>query len=118
MITITTANNETTLENDKAFCAYRIETEIDFDEDGYEVDGEQYVLIEKLFVPSENRGNGIARRLLREAVSHARATYPGMAIRLVAEPLDADTDMDRLLAFYESEGFDVIEAGEIVVMEH
>lgn len=51
MITITTANNETTLENDKAFCAYRIETEIDFDEDGYEVDGEQYVLIEKLLFP-------------------------------------------------------------------
>lgn len=118
MTTITTNNDETVLEDNGALCAYRIETEIDFDEEGYEVEGEQYVLIEKLFVPAENRGNGIARSLLREAISHARATYPRMVIRLVAEPLDADTDMDRLVAFYESEGFDVIEAGEIVVMEH
>lgn len=118
MTTITTANNETILENDNAFCAYRIVTEIDFDEDGYEVEGDSYVLIEKLFVPAENRGNGIARRLLREAVFHARTDHPSMAIRLVAEPLDTETDMDRLVAFYESEGFDVIEAGEIVVMEN
>lgn len=118
MTTITTANNETTLESNNAFCAYRIGTEIHFDEDGYEVEGDPYVLIEKLFVPAENRGNGIARRLLREAVAHARATHPGMAIRLVAEPLDASTDMARLVDFYESEGFDVIEAGEIVVMEN
>lgn len=117
MTTITTTHNETVFEDNGAFCAYRIETEIEFDEDGYEVEGDQYVLIEKIFVPVENRGNGIARRLLREAVSHSRTTHPGMAIRLVAEPLDASTDMERLVAFYESEGFDVIEAGEIVVME-
>ena len=90
-----------------------------FNGDGEEVGSEEYVLIEKLFVPSHQRRQGIARKLLREAIAEARQQYPTLPIKIAALPFgDDQIDMADLVAFYESEGFSVSDcAGHAVIME-
>ena len=100
-----------------AFLCMGTESDIvDFDEDGCEV-REKYVLIGQIFTDEEHRGNGYARQLLREAIAVAGERWAHLPLRLAVEPLDAETDASQLVAFYESEGFSLVEAGEIIVME-
>lgn len=89
---------------------------VDFDEDGCEV-REEYVLIGQICTEEGHRGHGYARRLLREAIAVAGERWAHLPLRLAVEPLDAETDAHQLVAFYESEGFEVVEAGEAIVME-
>lgn len=89
-----------------------------FDE-GEEVGSEEYVLIEKLFVPSNQRRQGVARKLLREAIAEAKSKHPDLPIKIAALPFGEDQiDMSDLVAFYESEGFSVSNCdGHAVIME-
>lgn len=78
---------------------------------------EEYVLIAKIFTPKEQRGQGIARRILREALAEIAQAHPGMTVKLVAMALEKEVDLERLCAFYESFGFDIVEcAGDGVLM--
>jgi len=82
------------------------------------IDGEsskQYVRIDSLFVNAEDRGHGKGRELLREAIAEAK-TYK-MPIYIVAGMLGFDTDISRLVPFYESEGFTAIAdlGGEVLM---
>jgi GNAT superfamily N-acetyltransferase len=89
-----------------------------FDEEGNETAGEDYALIEKIFVPKESRGRGAGRALLRNALREITAAHPGMDIKLAALPFDDGMDMEDLVSFYESEGFDVDNTdGDAVVMK-
>ena len=102
-----------------AFVSWSVDTEVIYDDEGEESDGEDYILIEKIEVPPEHRGRGIARSMLREELAAMQAEHPDMPIRLSALPTESDgIDMSDLVAFYESEGFDVISTdGPAVVME-
>ena len=76
---------------------------------------EKYVRIDYITVAEEDRGQGKARQLLKDAIAEAK-TY-GLLIYMVACQLEKDTDLERLVAFYESEGFDVVgRAGDGVLM--
>jgi len=78
--------------------------------------GEKYAKIDYIEVAKKERGKGVGRRLLKEAITEAKAT--GLEVYIVAEEIDADTEIDRLVSFYESEGFRVdSEAGSAVVMK-
>ena len=82
---------------------------------------ENCYLISSLFVPVEQRGQGMARKLLREALAEMKALGEFKSVKLNACSSDVDPknpiDDADLVEFYESEGFDVVYAGEIVAME-
>ena len=98
------------------FISYSVTSEELYDEDGEVSYGDDYWLIEKIYVPSELRGQGIARKMMIEAIAEMKAERPGLKIKLVAIPQDDETDIELLGAFYESLGFEAI-GDEIGTME-
>ncbi|HBQ8407041.1 TPA: GNAT family N-acetyltransferase [Klebsiella pneumoniae] len=88
------------------FISYDIDTESLFDEEGNEVEGAEYWLIEKIYVPVEKRGQGIARRMMSDAIKAMKAERPGLTIKLWCEAQDDETDSELLASFYESFGFE------------
>ena len=102
-----------------AYVSWSLNEDPVFDDEGEEVGSEEYVLIEKLFVPSHQRRQGIARKLLREAIAEAKQQYPTLSIKIAALPFgDDQIDMSDLVTFYESEGFAVMDCrGHAVIME-
>lgn len=77
-----------------------------------------YVLISGLDVSPEYRRQGHGRALLRAAVDYAKAEFPHIPLKLAAVPDSDGMDLDSLIAFYESEGFEVIETDPVVCMEY
>lgn len=94
--------------NKQAFCSW----EKDIQEGCY--------LVAHLWVPVEQRGQGLGRKLLREAIAEMKADGEYDVIKLSADSNSEDPenpiDAFELVAFYESEGFDIEYAGEVVVM--
>ena len=85
------------------------------DIDGLE--SEKYVRIDYIKVAPEERGQGIARKLLREAILEAK-TY-NLPIFMVASELEPETDLARLVNFYEDEGFSIYACiGDSVLMKY
>jgi len=98
------------LSNPKSFSKWGIQSDPVkvFDEFGQlsdVVDGPEYALIEKVYVDPSERGQGAARNLLREALVEIQEKHPQLPIKLAASSLEKATDLDRLVGFYESEGF-------------
>ena len=103
----------------EAYVSWGLTEEPLFDGDGEEIGYKEYVLIEKIFVPSHQRRQGIARKLLREAIAEAKQEYHNLPVKIAALPFgDDQIDMTDLVAFYESEGFSVSDCnGHAVIME-
>ena len=82
---------------------------------------EDCFLIEGLWVPVEERGQGKGRKLLQDAIAEMRAdgTYGLIKLSADSDSMDPENPIDAadLVEFYESEGFDLTYAGEIIVME-
>jgi hypothetical protein len=68
---------------------------------------EPFILLDKLYIDPQNRGQGAARKVLKEGLQDMAAQYPGMDVRLIAEPIDRLTNQYDLVRLYESVGFDV-----------
>lgn len=101
-----------------AYVSWGLEADPVIDDEGFATTGDEYVLIEKVFVPEEHRQKGVARRILRNALREIKEAHPDKAIKLAALPDPGTVSMDDLIAFYESEGFEVTgTAGDAVVME-
>ena len=100
----------------KAFVSYDINCEEIYDEDGEVTYGDDYWLISNVFVEPAFRGQGVARKLMVEAIAEMKAERPELKIKLVAIPQDDATDIELLGAFYESLGFEAI-GDEIGTME-
>ena len=85
---------------------------------GEEAGFEEYALIEKIFVEPEDRRQGKARAMLREAVEEIKAKHPRLAIKIAALPFGDDAiEVSDLVDFYESEGFSVENCdGHAVIM--
>ena len=99
-----------------AHCVYCLYTDYNFSNDSEDYEEDQHVLIEELLVPFKYRRQGIGRALLRAAVSDDNKRYPSMAIKLVVEPLSPEIDQDILVEFYESEGFSIEQADDVIIM--
>ena len=100
----------------KAFVSYDINCEEIYDEDGEVTYGDDYWLISNVFVEPAFRGQGVARKLMTEAIAEMKAERPDLKIKLVAIPQDDETDIELLGTFYESLGFEAI-GDEIGTME-
>ena len=100
----------------KAFVSYDINCEEIYDEDGEVTYGDDYWLIGNVFVEKAFRGQGVARKMMVEAIAEMKAERPELKIKLVAIPQDDETDIELLSAFYESLGFEAI-GDEIGTME-
>ena len=103
----------------EAFVSWGLTEEPLFNGEGEEVGSKEYVLIEKIFVPPRQRRQGVARKLLREAIAEAKQQYPTLPIKVAALFFGDDrVDMADLVAFYESEGFSVSNCdSHAVIME-
>ena len=82
--------------------------EMAIDEDGAEVVDYEYVRIDNLYVHPSMRGQGIARKLMDEAIIEIKAKYPGLRIKIVAEPGEDCVEQDRLIEFYASYPVEVV----------
>lgn len=69
-----------------------------------EQDGE-YILVDGVSTPIVSRGQGQARECLKMALAEIRSSYPGITVKICAEPQDATTTQEGLVAFYSSMGF-------------
>lgn len=77
-----------------------------------------YMLISGLDVTPEHRRQGHGRALLRAAIDYARSEFPHLPLRLAAAPDSDGMDLEALIAFYASEGLEVVEEGPVVCMEY
>lgn len=77
-----------------------------------------YVLISGLDVSPKHRRQGHGRVLLRAAIDYAKAEFPHLPVRLAAVPDHDGISLEALIAFYASEGFEVIETDPVVCMEY
>lgn len=84
--------------------------------EGYEED--PYLLISGLDVSPRHRRQGHGRALLQAAVDYAKREFPHLPLKLAAVPDSDDMDLGALIAFYASEGFEVVEDHSIVCMEY
>ena len=101
----------------EAYVSWDLETEVLFDVDGCEYYGEQYAIIEKIWVPESGRGQGKGRKMLEIAIADIKEKHGNITIIIAALPFDNGMDMADLVAFYESIGFDVEDtSGHAVVM--
>ena len=100
----------------KAYVSYDINCEEIYDEEGEVSYGDDYWLISNVFVEKALRGQGVARKMMIEAIAKMKDERPELKIKLVAIPQDEETDIELLAAFYESLGFEAV-GDEIGTME-
>ena len=111
-------------QQDKPYISWGINSDPEFDAEGNESEGEDFVKIDRMYVPESQRQKGLARAMLRNALAEIQKEHPGMTIKLSAEPFgknpkDEVIDTEDLVKFYESEGFSVTDTrGDGVIMEH
>lgn len=70
--------------------------------------------LSQFIVPKLDRKQGLAGALLEHVT--AEADKAGMVLMLIAEPYDAITDLDRLIALYERYGFVRIQTNPVPLM--
>lgn len=101
------------------FVSWDIAADPVFDAEGDEVGSDEYALIEKVYVCPTQRRQGLARKMLTDAIAEIKAAHSGMPIRIAALPFgDEAIEMADLVDFYESIGFDVVNtAGHAVILE-
>jgi predicted GNAT family N-acyltransferase len=90
------------IENGKSFVEFSVDSMM-IDEDTEK----EYILINLIYTAPEARGQGVARKMLTEAVAEIGKNFPGMEVKLCALPKEDSVDMDRLVDFYKSVGFRV-----------
>jgi GNAT superfamily N-acetyltransferase len=102
---------KTLIEKGNSYVDFDIYEDPCFDEETGEELSYEYAKIDNLFVDAAERGKGIARQLLGEAVAEIKKYHPGLEIKIVAEPQEACVDQDRLMRFYDSiDGIDEVVA--------
>ena len=103
----------------RAYVSWDLSSDDVYNDEGEVIDCVEYVLIEKIEVPVSMRRQGVARKILKEAIADIRKSHNGMTIKIAALPFGEDKiDMTDLVAFYESEGFTVVDtSGHAVIME-
>jgi ribosomal protein S18 acetylase RimI-like enzyme len=90
------------IEIEQGYIDWDVYADEELDDEGYEVEGEEYIKIDNLFVKPEYRGQGFARKLLTQAIEMIQKQAPGLEVKIVPEPKDDQTTFTRLAAFYES----------------
>jgi GNAT superfamily N-acetyltransferase len=90
------------------YVSWSIECDDIYDEEGEVIGSEEYVLIDKIFVKKEDRRKGIARTMLLNEIEIIKKEHKGIDIKIAAYPFDdKECDMEGLVSFYESVGFEV-----------
>ena len=103
----------------KTFIAYGPETQEYYNDETGDVECEEYVLIDKIFVSPADRGKGIAGRMLGSALEEIKELHPGLPVRIAALPFgEGGLEMEALVGFYKNHGFEIINTdGDAVIME-
>ena len=91
--------------NKKSYVSWGLDCEDVYDDEGDVVDTCEYVLIDLVYVAPHERGQGLAEKLLKDALVEIEAKHPGVAVRLVVQPKEDGVDIDGLVRLYERCGF-------------
>jgi GNAT superfamily N-acetyltransferase len=105
----------------KSYSSWDVVDEPVFDNQGNEISSDRFALIEKLWVNPNERNKGIGKQLLNNSIADIQKSDPNIPIKLSAsDALDKKTDLNRLVNFYEKEGFTMSnqENGPNVIMEY
>lgn len=98
-----------------AYVSWTVTEDDIYDADGEVVGVEEYALIEGVWVPAEQRGNGVGRKIMVKALEEIEKT--GLTCKVAALPFDGGMEMADLVEWYESFGFSVEDAsGDAVIM--
>jgi hypothetical protein len=108
------------VKKDKPYLSWSINSNPNYDEEGNETPGENYALIDKLYVPESERKKGLGRTMIKNSLAEIQKKHPHLPIKVSAYPFGKNPiDMDNLVKFYQSEGFDVDNTdGHAVIMKH
>lgn len=99
----------------EAYVSWTVTEDDIYGADGEVVGVEEYALIEKIWVPAEQRCQGKGRELMEQAIKEIKAT--GMTCKIAALPFDDGMDMADLVEWYETFGFEVEDtSGPAVIM--
>jgi GNAT superfamily N-acetyltransferase len=102
----------------ESYVSWGIDEEPIYDEEGEEIDAEEYARIDLVYVAPEERGQGRALPLLSQAIEEIRSARPGLPIRLVVLPKEEGIEIEGLVRLYERAGFEVTgTAGDTIIME-
>lgn len=75
------------------------------------------VITAKLLLEPSERGNGEGSKRVKRIIDEIRGAYPELPIRIAAYPAAVDTDMSRLIVFYERMKFErESRVGDAVIM--
>lgn len=101
-----------------SYISWDLTEDFTLDEEGYEIGLGEYALIEKVWVDPEERGKGVGKKLVLDAIEEIRDMHPDLDIKLAALPFgEGAMEMDELVAYYERIGFSVENCdGEAVIM--
>ena len=98
-----------------AYASWTVTEDDIYDADGEVVGVEKYALIEKVWVPAQQRGQGKGRELMEQAIKEIEVT--GLSCKIAALPFDDGMEMADLVEWYESFAFSVEDAsGDAVIM--
>ncbi|MFW6225407.1 MAG: GNAT family N-acetyltransferase [bacterium] len=110
------SNNEFTL-NEKSFISWDLYDNEDEDYIQNEKSS-QYIRIDYVVTDENERGYGIATKMMNETLKEIQNKYRNLPIYIVATDLEKNTDIQRLVDFYEKFGFNVVgTAGDGVLMK-
>ena len=99
----------------QAYITTSVSHDVEVEHDGNEIKGAPYLLIEKIWVPSNQRRMGIGSKLIAEAKLEAKKH--GLNLKAAALPFDNGMELAELVEWYESHGFEVENAdGHAVTM--
>lgn len=94
--------------NCSSFISWDVDCEEIYDDEGDVIDEIEYALIHKIFVVKEERRQGKARKMLLDAIAEIKEEGHS-EVRIAAYPFDdEECDIECLVEFYESVGFEVI----------
>ena len=71
----------------------------------------EHIFIDLIYVEEEDRGKGVARKMMEELIEEA-IEDGHTRIKLLADPQELGIKIDRLVAFYKSFGFEIVEGEE------
>lgn len=89
------------------FVSYSVNNDPSFDDEGNEYTGNDYVLIDLVFVKPEFRSQGYAKKLVLAAIDEIKVEHNGLDIKLYALPKEKDIELEGLVDLYESCGFSI-----------
>ena len=102
-----------------SYVSYSLTQDDIYSTEGDVIGVDEYVLIDKVFVPLLERCKGKGREIMVDALEEIKRDFSGITVKIAALPFGEESiDMDDLVKFYETLGFAISDvSGDAVILE-